>query len=345
MKILLGMSGGLDSSYAALRLMEAGHEVEGAVLLMHEYTEINAAKESADALGIPLHIIDSRDLFLEKVVPDFINEYRNARTPNPCIICNSEVKFRVLCDFARENGFDRVATGHYADIVTVKTAEGEKFAVKRSLDGKKDQTYMLWRLSQDVLSMLYFPLSDLKKEEIRLDARKRGIIAADRSDSQEICFIPSGDYASYIEERTGPSAIGNFVDTEGRILGEHKGIIHYTVGQRKGLGIALGARAFVTDIDPESGEITLSYEADITDGFEVVSMVFSGMETPRRADKKELMVKVRYQATMVPATVEFISENSAKVTLSEGAKSVTSGQSAVFYDGDILVAGGFIRRK
>ena len=344
MKILLGMSGGLDSTYAALKLQGEGHTVEGAIILMHEYTEVNEAKESAESLGIPLHIIDARELFCDKVVPDFINEYRCARTPNPCIICNSEVKFKVLCDFARENGFDKVATGHYADIVTLDSENGVRYAVKRALDSKKDQTYMLWRLSQDCLSMLMFPLFDSKKEEIRKDASERSLVAAERADSQEICFIPSGDYASYIEERTGPSKKGNFVDENGRILGEHKGIIHYTVGQRKGLGISLGSRAFVTNIDPESGDVTLSLDNPPVDEFRVVSMVFSGMTEPKVGDVRRLGVKVRYQAPIADATVTFVSPSEAKVTLDSGAKAVADGQSAVFYDGDVLSCGGFIRR-
>lgn len=344
MKILLGMSGGIDSSYAALKLIRAGHTVEGAIILMHEYTEVTEARESADHLGIPLHIIDARQLFSQRVIPNFIDEYRMARTPNPCIICNSDVKFRVLCDFARENGFDRVATGHYADVVSIETSAGVKYAVKRASDEKKDQTYMLWRLSQDCLSMLYFPLFDSKKEEIRKDAAESGLISADRADSQEICFIPSGDYAAFIEERIGESKKGSFVDENGNVLGEHKGIIHYTVGQRKGLGIALGSRAFVTNIDPESGDITLSTQNEPVREFKAVSMVFSGMAEPKSGDEMNLGVKVRYQAPITMAKVRFLSSDTALVFLESGAKAVAEGQSAVFYDGDVLVAGGFIRK-
>ena len=342
MKILLGMSGGIDSTFAARRLMDEGHTVEGAILLMHEYTDVAAARESAHSLGIQLHVLDARELFSQTVVPNFISEYKQGRTPNPWIICNREVKFRVLCDFARENGFDKVATGHYAELVKLETQKGARYALKYAADLKKDQTYMLWRLSQDELSMLYLPLYNITKEEIREISRKTDLFAADREDSQEICFIPDGDYPSFIEERAGRSPEGEFVDEDGNVLGTHKGIIHYTVGQRKGLGIALGKRAFITDIDPNTNRITLSTKPEFSPEFYVSDMVFSGMCEPEAGDEMTLSVKVRYQSERSPANVKFTSLSSAKVTLKKLGKAATRGQSAVFYDGDILVAGGII---
>ncbi len=342
MKILLGMSGGVDSTFAAYKLLEEGHTVEGAVLLMHEYTDLKAARESADSLGIPLHVLDGRELFESTVVPNFISEYKHGRTPNPCIICNREVKFRILCDFARENGFDKVATGHYAEVIRLDTPCGERFALKYASDVKKDQTYMLWRLSQDELAMLYLPLFNITKEEIREISRQKGLFAADREDSQEICFIPSGDYPSYIEERAGKAPIGDFVDENGNVIGQHRGIIHYTVGQRKGLGIALGKRAFITDIDPKTNRITLSTAPEFNPDFYISDMIFSGMCEPNAGDEMTLSVKVRHQSERIPATVKFVSSGSAKITLHKMGKAVTRGQSAVLYDGDILVAGGII---
>ena len=342
MKILLGMSGGVDSSYAALKLKESGHAVEGAVLLMHEYTEIDAARAAAESVGIPLHVIDARERFEKTVVNNFVSEYAKGRTPNPCIVCNSEVKFRILCDFAKENGFDRIATGHYAGIEEVNTSCGPRFALKYSRDERKDQTYMLWRLPQDILSMLVFPLSDLKKEDIRKNSKEKGLFAADRDDSQEICFIPDGDYASFIEERTGAFPEGDFVDETGAVLGRHNGFIRYTVGQRKGLGIALGSRAFVTQIDPETNRITLSTSPEYPKTFVISGAVFQGISEPVPGTELSLTAKIRYTAPRSMARVTFLGGGNALVCLSENKRALTPGQSAVFYDGDTVAFGGII---
>lgn len=342
MRILIGMSGGVDSTYAAFRLKRQGHTVEGAVLIMHEYTDVSAAKDAAASVGIPIHVIDARSRFSECVIPNFIEEYTKARTPNPCIVCNSDVKFRLLCDFARDHGFDAIATGHYANIINVGNGADKRFAIKRADDGKKDQTYMLWRLPQDVLSMLVLPLGDMTKDELRAEARLHSLSSADAPDSQEICFIPDGNYVGYIEERTGASAPGDFVDSEGRVIGRHNGIINYTVGQRKGLGIALGARAFVTDIDPVTNRVTVSLEPPSANTVSISGMVFSGMNEPKKDTKIPLSVKLRYQAPPIDCIAEYLGEGRARLELSSAARSLTPGQSAVLYDGDVLVAGGFI---
>lgn len=342
MKILLGMSGGIDSTYAALKLKEQGHDVEGAVLIMHEYTETESAEAAAQSVGIPLHKIDCRDVFEARVINNFVNEYLSGRTPNPCIICNSEVKFRILLDYAEKNGFDKIATGHYAKI-TERICDGKiRYAVARANDKTKDQTYVLWRLSQDILSSLCFPLSSDEKKEIREDARKKGLSAADRGDSQEICFVPSGDYADFIEERTHPSAHGYFINNEGKVLGEHKGIIHYTVGQRKGLGIAMGQRVFITKINPHDNTITLSFNDSFSDNVNVSNMVFSGIPEMSAGERLSLTVKLRYLAAPTECILEYIGDGRANVSLSSPVRAVTPGQSAVFFDGDVVVAGGFI---
>jgi tRNA-specific 2-thiouridylase len=307
---------------------------------MHEYTDITAARAAAESVGIPLTVIDARDRFNHSVIPNFIEEYTRARTPNPCIVCNSEVKFRLLCDFATENGFDAIATGHYANIIKVEN--GTRYAVKRAGDGKKDQTYMLWRLPQDILSMLVLPLGDMTKEQLRENARAHGLSSADAPDSQEICFIPDGDYATYIEERTGVSDPGDFVDCEGRVLGQHNGIINYTVGQRKGLGIALGARAFVKAIDPDTNRVIISLDPPTSDTVSISGMVFSAIEEPSAGTKMTLSVKLRYQAPPIECTAEFLGKGRARLLLSTPARSLTPGQSAVLYDGDTVLAGGFI---
>ena len=339
MKILVGMSGGVDSTYAAHKLIEEGHEVHGGVLVMHDYTEVAAAEASATALGIPLYIINCRKQFEDAVVSNFIDEYRHGRTPNPCIVCNRRVKFDCLLDFALEHGFDAIATGHYAKL---SETDSGRYYISDCADDKKNQTYMLWGLSQRVLSHLVLPLSDMTKDEVREKTRELALISWDRADSQEICFVPDDDHASFIESRIGKCEEGDFVDEEGRVLGRHRGIIGYTVGQRKGLGIALGARAFISKIDPEANRITLSFNAGETTDFCVSDVVFSGIEPPTAPTEYELTVKYRYQSPRIPARVIFYPDGRAEVHLSAPARSLTSGQSAVFYAGDSLVAGGVI---
>ncbi len=342
MRILLGMSGGLDSAYAASKLIKEGHSVEGAVLVMHNYTDKNSARETARELGIKLHEIDVRKLFEEKVVSDFAKQYQRGRTPNPCVVCNREVKFKALYDFAMAEGFDGIATGHYAKIVELEGAFGKRRVISRSKDETKDQTYMLWRLPAEIIEHLHFPLESLTKKEIRELAKVEGLGAADRGESQEICFIPDGNYGEYIETNFGKSREGDFVDENGQVLGRHKGIIHYTVGQRKGLGIALGQRAFINSINPENDRIILSFSAKETNSFTVSDIVYTGMAPAKEGDEAELLVKIRYLAPPVPARVIFDGKCGARVILSAPVKSLTPGQSAVFYDGEILAFGGYI---
>ena len=258
MRILLGLSGGFDSAYAALKLKKQGHEVSGAILIMHEYTDVAGAESCAEKLGIPLYTIDCSEVFNSVVKTNFVDEYKNARTPNPCILCNERVKFRCLYDFAIENGFDAIATGHYANVQEIENGEEMRYTVSAAADQSKDQTYMLYRLPQDILSKLVLPMGDEMKSELRANAPEELVSVSEKAESQEICFIPDGDYASYIEALTGVFPKGNFVDDEGRLLGTHNGIIRYTVGQRKGLGVSASSRLFVTDIDPVKNEIKLS---------------------------------------------------------------------------------------
>ena len=234
-----------------------------------------------------------------------------------------------------------IATGHYAGIVKTEDESGIRYAVKRGRDTKKDQTYMLWRLPQGVLSRLILPLSDMVKSEIREGSRSAGLAAADRGDSQEICFLPNGDYASFIEARCGASQKGNFLDEAGNVLGEHRGIIHYTVGQRRGLGISAASRIFVTKIDPVLNTVTLSPNDSFAREVCVSGIVYSGMAPAVGAEERTLSVKLRYAAPPVTARVRFF-DDKAEIFLSEPVRAVTPGQSAVFYDGDVLLAGGFV---
>lgn len=340
MRILLGMSGGLDSTCAAKILISEGHSVEGAVLVMHDYTESWEAKAAADSLGIVLHTVDGRERFRSVVQKYFVDEYMQGRTPNPCVICNREVKLSLLYEYAMQNGFDAIATGHYASVVE----RNGRYAIAFAEDRSKDQSYVLWALPQNILSHLIFPLAGYEKTKLRATAREEKLSVADRPESQEICFIPDGDYARFICEYSGVTPKeGDFVDENGAVLGRHKGIIHYTVGQRKGLGIALGKRMFVTAISAEKNTVTLSENPNVTvSDFLVEDMVFSGMEEPAVGTVVEAAARVRYLAPLRPAGITYLGEGRARVHLSEPARAVTPGQSAVFYDAVSVLAGGII---
>ncbi len=337
MKILLGMSGGLDSTYAGYLLREAGHEVEGAVLVMHDYTDTRAAEKSAAELGILLRVLDCRAAFDREVALPFAEEYRRGRTPNPCILCNERVKFAALYGAMREGGFDRMATGHYAHIDRI----GTRLAVRRGEDGRKDQSYVLWRLPQELLAALLLPLAACDKESVREAARALGFSSAESEESMEICFLPNGHHAAYIEGRLGPVPRGEFVDTDGRVLGTHQGIHRYTVGQRKGLGIALGQRMFISHIDASTNRITLAPDGErgVT-SLSVRDLIFSGL-APQSEGEGEFEVVLRYQARPLPARVRFLGGR-AIVTLLTSAPTATPGQSAVFYRGGAVAFGGFI---
>ncbi len=337
MKVLLGMSGGLDSTYAAIKLKEMGYEVEGAVLKMHNYTEVEEAEKAALAVKIPLHVIDCREDFNTCVVDSFAEDYLSGKTPNPCIICNATVKFKKLYETAKMLGFDKIATGHYANIVKTDA----NYAIKRGSDAKKDQSYVLWRVDSEILSSLIFPLSEMEKSDIREKAREMSLSVADREESQEICFIPDNDYPSFIEKNYRKSEEGDFVSTDGRMLGRHKGILHYTVGQRRGLGVSAGERMFITKIDAKTNTITLAKKGEgMSDTFTVSNLVFTGMKK-REEGSVRLLVKTRYLAPLANAEVTFSKDN-ATVRFLDEPRLVTPGQSAVFYLDDVVMFGGFI---
>lgn len=338
-KVLLGMSGGLDSTYSAVMLSELGYDVEGAVLMMHDYTDTVAAGESARALGIPLRVIDCRERFERFVVDDFVREYSHGRTPNPCIRCNSEVKFALLCEAADEMGIENIATGHYARIAY--DLQTGRYCIEKAADNRKDQSYVLWRLKQEQLSRLILPLGMQKKEQIRGMARDMSLKAADKAESQEICFIPDGDYARFIEDKAGVFAPGDFIDKNGNRVGQHKGIIRYTIGQRKGLGLSMGEPVFVNRIDPIRNTVTVVPSGgEYSNRLFADELRFSGM-LPQSDGECEFDVKLRYLAPPIPAKVRFTA-GGAFVDLSSPARAVTPGQSAVFYKGDRVMFGGLI---
>ncbi len=340
MHYLVGISGGLDSTLAAASLLEAGHTVSGVVLRFSDSTDLHSARVAAGELGIVLHEIDCRERF-DRVVKDyFAKSYALGRTPNPCVVCNRHVKLALLCELAESLGCDRVITGHYARIV--KTKDG-RYAVSMGSDRKKDQSYMLWGLSQKQLSLLEFPLADKNKEELRQKAKEQHFTAAESKESMDICFLPDGNYAEFVQNRVGKCPEGNFVDKDGKVLGRHKGIIHYTVGQRKGLGIALGRPAFVSKIDPEQNTVTLVFAGDeYDDQMTVGQLNFQRASDENAIGSTPLFVKIRYAAEPVPCTVSF-EDHLAKVHFPTPVRAITPGQSAVFYDeNNTVVFGGFI---
>ena len=337
-KVLLGMSGGLDSTYAVMRLREMGYYVEGAVLKMHTYTEIEEAEKSAAYLDVPLRVIDAQDAFFNTVVSDFCEAYRNGRTPNPCVICNERVKLQRLYEEAVRSSFDYIATGHYARVAE----KNGRYAVWMGEDKSKDQSYMLYRLSQEVLSRLILPLGDLLKADIRAFAQKEGLAAANRPESQEICFVREESYPEYIERTCGGLPQGDFVDEKGMVLGRHKGIHHYTVGQRKGLGISAASRLFVQSIHPKDNRIVLSNTPRRTDAFYISSLVFSGALEDAFVEEELFEVKIRYLAKKQKARLSREEDGRWLVRLERGAISVTPGQSAVFYRDECVMLGGII---
>ena len=341
MKILLGISGGVDSAFAAKKLIDEGHFVEGAILIMHEYSELSSAREVAGSVGFCLHEIDCRERFSEVVKENFVCEYSHARTPNPCIICNERVKFAVLYEYAVEHGFDAIATGHYAKIVKLNFGDTTRYAVASAADSRKDQSYMLYRLPQQVLAHLILPLGNMSKEEVREASRLAGISSAERKDSQEICFLPNGGHAEYIESAVGKFPEGNFIDENGKVLGKHKGIIRYTVGQRKGLGIALGERAFVTEINPENNTVTLSSSISGRRVVWISDIVASGLLPSN--DEAELMadVKIRYTAPLALAKITLQGDKRARLEFDKPVK-CAPGQSAVVYKDGYVLFGGII---
>ncbi len=339
MKVMTALSGGVDSSVAAAILKNAGHEVCGATLHLCG-TPQKDAKQAALALGIPFYEFFEEEAFQRLVITAFAESYAGGETPNPCIICNPLIKFGLLLDHARAMGQDRIATGHYAKIKT-DTSTGRTLLL-RATDVTKDQSYMLYRLSQEQLAQSLFPLGDLTKKEIRAIANDMELPSANKPDSQDICFVPDGDYAGYLEKRSGePYPEGDFVDENGKILGRHKGIIRYTVGQRKGLGIALGTPAFVLAKDAAKNQVILGPE-DRLFSSRILADRTNWIACEKPVDGLRVTAKTRYSHKEAEAVLHLLENDCVLAEFKEPQRAAAPGQAMVFYDGDVVVGGGTI---
>lgn len=345
-KVVLGMSGGVDSSVSAYLLKEEGYEVIGVTLALIDEKHscraknIEDAKAVCDKLGIEFKLLHFEDIFEKEVIEYFIEEYKQGRTPNPCVMCNKKIKFGKLMEVAEEMGADYLATGHYALIE--KDEKTGRYTLSKADDDNKDQSYFLYNLTQEQLSKTLMPLSGYKKEEVRKIAEKLDLVVAKKKDSEDICFIPDNDPQEFINSRIGENTTpGEFIDINGNVLGQHKGISNYTLGQRRGLGIALGKRVFVKDIIPEKNQVVIAEDKDLYKSKlwakDVNFITIDKLEAPM-----EVEAKIRYSKNVAPAIIKPGRENMIEVEFLSPQRAITKGQSVVFYKGNTVVGGGII---
>lgn len=353
-KVVVGMSGGVDSSVAAYLLKEQGYDVIGVTMQIWQdedqsvqeenggccgLSAVDDARRVASDLGIPYYVMNFKKEFKEHVIDYFVDEYMQGRTPNPCIACNRYVKWESLLTRSLEIGADYIATGHYA---RVEQLDNGRYSLRCSATLAKDQTYALYNLTQEQLKRTLMPVGEYTKEEIRAIAEKINLRVANKPDSQDICFVPDGDYASFIEEETNQKlTTGKFVTLDGKVVGEHKGITHYTVGQRKGLGIALGYPAFVLEIRPETNEIVLgNAEEALSDTLKADHINFMSVEDITKPTR--VWTKIRYNHKGAWCTVSRTGEDEITCVFEEKQRGIAPGQAVVFYDGDYVLGGGTI---
>lgn len=351
-RALVAMSGGVDSSVSAFLMKEAGFDCTGVTMRLFDnedagmereksccsLDDVEDARAVANRLGIPYFVFNFKADFKKCVIDRFINAYECGATPNPCIDCNRFLKFERLYRRAKEIECDFIVTGHYARI----EKSGDRFLLKKAKDSTKDQSYVLYSLTQEQLAHTKFPLGEFEKSEVRKIAEEHGFVNAKKHDSQDICFVPDGDYAKIIELHTGKSyPHGNFVGIDGKILGEHKGIIRYTIGQRKGLGLALPEPLYVCEKRIDTNEVVLGRNEDLfSREFDVSDINWIAFDAP--PEKFRASVKIRYRQKEQPAEIIKDGENRVHVVFDEPQRAITSGQAAVFYDGDAVIGGGTI---
>ncbi len=343
-RVAVGMSGGVDSATTALLLKEAGHEVVGVTLKTwtgedNRCCEMSEARAMSIRMGISHYVRGAATEFKGCVARPFIDEYLSGRTPNPCVECNRYVKWAALLNAADELGAEYVATGHYARVDLL--ANG-RYAIRQGASARKDQSYVLYKLTQEQLARTLLPLGGYEKDEVRAIAARAGLSAAQKPDSQEICFVTEGSYADYIERETGEELPpGNFVDETGNVLGRHKGVAHYTVGQRKGLGLALGTPAYVTRIDAEKNEVVIGGEPSLyRPSIVCVDLHFMSVDGLSLGEELRAFVKIRYNHKGEAATLKMNGDGTLTAVFDSPVRAPTPGQSAVFYDEDGYIIGG-----
>lgn len=348
-KVMVGMSGGVDSSVAAKLLLEQGYDVTGVTMKLFDgitddkprmccsLTDVEDARSVCYKLGIEHFVFNFKDKFQSCVIDPFIESYLSGETPNPCILCNRHLKFDKMLRRARELDYDYIATGHYARI----KYDGNRYLLLRPTDRAKDQTYVLYALTQKQLAHTLFPLGELTKSQVRAIAESAELVNAKKPDSQDICFVPDGDYAGFITEQAGEPQAGDFLDVSGNILGRHGGVIRYTIGQRKGLGMTFGKPMFVVGKDAAANTVTLGEESDLfCDQLIAEDVNFISIAELRRPIR--ITAKTRYSQTEAAATLEPYDSDRVRVTFDFPQRAISAGQAVVFYDGDIVVGGGTI---
>lgn len=345
-KVVIGLSGGVDSSVAACLLKEAGYEVLGVTMETWREEGEDCSELARDAgkvaeyLGISHQVVDFREKFKCAVVDPFMEAYRRGKTPNPCVICNRKVKWEALYSYARSQGADYLATGHYARIARL---ENGRYALRTSATAAKDQTYALYGLTQEQLSRTLMPVGIYEKDQIRAIAREKGIPVAEKPDSQEICFIPDHDHASFIENYTGKeSKPGNFVDLKGNVIGRHKGITHYTVGQRKGLNLAMGHPVFVTALRPETNEVVIGDSQDVFTSTVRCNRLNWMAVDGLHGRETRVKAKIRYNHGGAMCTIREIENGEVECRFDEPVRAAAPGQAVVFYENGYVVGGGTI---